>query len=140
MLLVPETAREGNSNNYTLRVEHTSQYFTINTTQIVVSDNLDVDLRTVESGEVIAQISENFTFVNLIVANTGNADLELNHTGIAPDGWTINFANPPAKVDVLKEANVVLAILPPNQTDAGFGFDLPIYVEATTTNAILLGY
>ena len=60
-------------------------------------------------------------------------------TGIAPDGWTINFANPPAKVDVLKEANVVLAILPPNQTDAGFGFDLPIYVEASNNERYITG-
>lgn len=140
MLLVPETAREGNSNNYTLRVEHTSQYFTTNKTQIIVSDNLDVDLRAVESSEVTTQISENFTFVNLVVANTGNADLELNwSTGIAPDGWIINFANPPTEVGVLKEANVVLAILPPNQTDAGFGFDLPIYVEASNNERYVTG-
>ena len=42
-LLVPETAREGNSNTYTLRVEHNTQSFTTNTTSIVVSDNLDVE-------------------------------------------------------------------------------------------------
>ena len=28
LLLVPETAREGNSNTYTLRVEHSAQFFT----------------------------------------------------------------------------------------------------------------
>ena len=139
-LLVPETAREGNSNTYTLRVEHTTQSFTTNATSIVVSDNLDVELRTVEQGAISAQISENYTFVNLVVSNIGNADLDLNWTtGIAPDGWTVNFANPPASVGVLKEANVILAILPPNQTDVGFGFDLPLYVNASNDGRYVTG-
>ena len=44
MLLVPETAREGNSNTYDLRVEHTSQFFTLNGTSLIVSDNLGIEL------------------------------------------------------------------------------------------------
>ena len=132
MLLVPETAREGNSNTYTLRVEHTTQSFTLNTTSLVVSDNLNVQLEQVESGTISAVIGENFTFVNLNVINTGNADLDLEWSyGLAPDGWTVNYANPPAFVSVLSQANVVVAILPPNQTNVGEGFDLPLYVNAS---------
>ncbi|MGB1364793.1 MAG: S8 family serine peptidase [Candidatus Poseidoniaceae archaeon] len=132
MLLVPETAREGNSNTYTIRVEHSSQYFTLNTTSLVVSDNLAVELEQVDDGTVSAVIGENFTFVNLIVSNTGNADLDLVWSyGLAPDGWTVNYANPPASVEVLKQANVALAILPPNQTQEATGFDLQLYVNAS---------
>ncbi len=133
MLLVPETAREGNSNTYTLRVEHSSQYFTLNTTSLIVSDNLDVQLeQVVDSGVVSAAIGENFTFVNLIVTNSGNADLDLNWSyGLAPDGWIVNYANPPSSVAVLSHANVIVAIRPPNQTSAGEGFDLPLYVNAS---------
>ena len=133
MLLVPETAREGNSNTYTLRVEHNSQYFTLNTTSLIVSDNLDVQLEQVDDGGVVsATIGENFTFVNLIVTNSGNADLDLDWSyGLAPDGWTVNYANPPSSVDVLSQANVIVAIRPPNQTSAGEGFDLPLYVNAS---------
>lgn len=140
MLLVPETAREGNSNTYTLRVEHTSQIFTLNTTSLVVSDNLAVDLVKVEEGVVSAAIGTNFTFVNLVVVNTGNAVLDLEwSSGLAPNGWTINYANPPASVDVLKQANVLLAIRPPNQTDAGTGFDLPLYVNASNADRYVTG-
>ena len=129
MLLVPETAREGNSNTYTLRVEHSAQSFTLNTTSLVVSDNLDVQLEQTEAGIVSAVVGENFTFVELNVLNTGNADLDLEWSyGLAPDGWTVNYANPPSFVGVLTQANVVVAILPPNQSDAGTGFDLPLYV------------
>ncbi|MGA0380557.1 MAG: S8 family serine peptidase, partial [Candidatus Poseidoniaceae archaeon] len=117
MLLVPETAREGNSNTYTLRVEHSSQYFTLNTTSLIVSDNLDVQLeQVIDGGVVSAAIGENFTFVNLIVTNSGNADLDLNWSyGLAPDGWIVNYANPPSSVAVLSHANVIVAIRPPNQ-------------------------
>ena len=132
MLLVPETAREGNSNTYTLRVEHSAQYFTLNTTSIVVSDNLDVDLVQLTDGVVMTSIGDNFTFVDLVVSNTGNAELDLDWSyGLAPDGWTVNYANPPVLVEVLSQANVVLAIRPPNQTDATTGFDLPLYVNAS---------
>lgn len=133
MLLVPETAREGNSNTYTLRVEHSSQYFTLNTTSLIVSDNLDVQLeQVIDGGVVSAAIGENFTFVNLIVTNSGNADLDLNWSyGLAPDGWIVNYANPPSSVTVLSHANVIVAIRPPNQTSAGEGFDLPLYVNAS---------
>ncbi len=132
MLLVPETAREGNSNTYTLRVEHSAQSFTLNTTSLVVSDNLDVQLEQTDTGIVSAVVGENFTFVNLNVINSGNADLDLEWTyGLAPDGWTVNYANPPSFVGVLSQANVVVAIRPPNQTNAGDGFDLPLYVNAS---------
>jgi len=132
MLLVPETAREGNSNTYTLRVEHSAQSFTLNTTSLVVSDNLDVQLEQIDAGIVSAVVGENFTFVNLNVINTGNADLDLEWSyALPPDGWTVNYANPPSFVGVLSQANVVVAIRPPNQTDAGFGFDLPLYVNAS---------
>ncbi len=132
MLLVPETAREGNSNTYSLRVEHTASFFTLNTTSIVVSDNLDVELIQVEEGVVSTTIGDNFTFVNLTVSNIGNAELDLEWSyGLAPDGWTVNYANPPANIEVLSQANVILAIRPPNQTDAATVFDLPLYVNGS---------
>lgn len=132
MLLVPETAREGNSNTYSIRVEHTASFFTLNTTSLIVSDNLDVELIQVEESVVSAIIGDNFTFVELTVFNIGNAELDLEWSyGLAPDGWTINYANPPTSIEVLSQANVILAIRPPNQTDAATGFDLPIYVNAS---------
>ena len=131
-LLVPETAREGNSNTYTLRVEHSAQFFTLNTTSLIVSDNLDVELIHSDGGVVSTPIGDNFTFVNLVVSNTGNAALDLVWSyGLAPDGWTVNYANPPGFVEVLSQSNVVLALRPPNQTSALTSFDLPLYVNAS---------
>ena len=131
-LLVPETAREGNSNTYTLRVEHSAQFFTLNTTSLIVSDNLDVELIHSDGGVVSTPIGDNFTFVNLVVSNTGNAALDLVWSyGLAPDGWTVNYANPPSFVEVLSQSNVLLALRPPNQTSALTSFDLPLYVNAS---------
>ena len=135
MLLVPETAREGNSNTYTIRVEHSTQYFTLNTTSIIVSDNLDIALTAIDEGVVTTPVGGEFTFVNLSVSNIGNAVLDLSWSlGLVPDGWTVNYANPPSNIDVLSQADVVLAIRPPNQTEIGTGFDLRLYVNGSNNN------
>ena len=104
----------------------------MNTTSLIVSDNLDVELIHSDGGVVSTPIGDNFTFVNLVVSNTGNAALDLVWSyGLAPDGWTVNYANPPSFVEVLSQSNVLLALRPPNQTSALTSFDLPLYVNAS---------
>jgi uncharacterized membrane protein len=142
-LLVPETAREGNSNTYTLRVESSPQMFTLNSTSLIVGENLDVNLMTNAGTLVTVPIENSFTFAEFIVENTGNADLDLEwSTSLAPDGWSIGYSNPPSSVPVLKNASVQLAIQAPNQTISGFGFDLQLFVNASNngryTNAEIL--
>ncbi|MCH1442293.1 MAG: S8 family serine peptidase [Candidatus Poseidoniaceae archaeon] len=141
-LFVPETAREGNSNTYTLRVESSPQMFTLNSTSLVVGENLGVNLLSNEGSLLSVPLNNDFTFTELIVENTGNADLDLEwSTSLAPDGWSIGYSNPPSSVSVLSNATVQLAIQSPNQTGVGFEFDLQLFVNGSNagrfTNAEL---
>ena len=131
-LLVPETAREGNSNTYTLRVESSPQMFTLNSTSLVVGENLAVSLVSNVGSLISVPVNNDFTFTEFIVENTGNADLDLEwSTSLAPDGWSIGYSNPPSSVSVLSNASAQLAIQAPNQTSEGFEFDLQLFVNGS---------
>ena len=141
-LFVPETAREGNSNTYTLRVESSPQMFTLNSTSLIVAENLGVNLLSNVGTLLSVPLNNDFTFTEFIVENAGNADLDLEwSTSLAPDGWSIGYSNPPSSVSVLSNATVQLAIQAPNQTAAGFEFDLQLFVNGSNagrfTNAEL---
>ena len=141
-LFVPETAREGNSNTYTLRVESSPQMFTLNSTSLIVGENLGVKLLSNVGTLLSVPLNNDFTFSEFIVENAGNADLDLEwSTSLAPDGWSIGYSNPPSSVSVLSNATVQLAIQAPNQTAAGFEFDLQLFVNGSNagrfTNAEL---
>ena len=141
-LFVPETAREGNSNTYTLRVESSPQMFTLNSTSLIVGENLGVNLLSNVGTLLSVPLNNDFTFTEFIVENAGNADLDLEwSTSLAPDGWSIGYSNPPSSVSVLSNATVQLAIQAPNQTAAGFEFDLQLFVNGSNagrfTNAEL---
>ena len=139
-LLVPETAREGNSNTYTLRVESSPQKFTLNSTSLVVGENLDVDLVSNVGTLITVPVNNDFTFTEFIVENTGNADLDLEwSTSLAPDGWSIGYSNPPSSVSVLDQSSVQLGIRAPNQTASGFGFDLQLFVNASNNGRFTNG-
>ena len=142
-LLVPETAREGNSNTYTLRVESSPQMFTLNSTSLVVGENLDVNLVSNVGTLISVPVNNDFTFTEFIVENTGNSDLDLEwSTSLAPDGWSVGYSNPPSSVSVLSQTSAQLAIQAPNQTASGFGFDLQLFVNGSNngrfTNAELI--
>jgi uncharacterized membrane protein len=131
-LLVPENAREGDSNTYTLRVESSPQMFTLNSTSLVVGENLAVNLVSNVGTLISASVNNDFTFTEFIVENAGNSDLDLEwSTSLAPDDWSVGYSNPPSSVSVLSQAAVQLAVKAPNQTAPGFGFDLQLYVNAT---------
>jgi len=141
-LLVPENAKEGNSNTYTLRVESSPQMFTLNSTSLVVGENLAVNLVSNVGTLISASVNNDFTFTEFIVENAGNSDLDLEwSTSLVPDDWSVGYSNPPSSVSVLSQAPVQLAVKAPNQTVPGFGFDLQLYVNATNngrfTNAEL---
>ena len=141
-LFVPETAREGNSNTYTLRVESSPQMFTLNSTSLIVGENLGVNLLSNVGTLLSVPLNNDFTFTEFIVENAGNADLDLEwSTSLAPDGWSIGYSNPPSSVSVLSNATAQLAIQAPNQTAAGFEFDLQLFVNGSNagrfTNAEL---
>ena len=61
-LLVPENAKEGNSNTYTLMVESSPQMFTLNSTSLVVGENLAVNLVSNVGTLISASVNNDFTF------------------------------------------------------------------------------
>jgi len=117
--------------------------FTLNSTSLVVGENLGVNLVSNVGTLIAAPVNNDFTFTEFIVENSGNSDLDLEwSTSLAPDGWSIGYSNPPTSVPVLSQASVQLAIKAPNQTASGFGFDMQLFVNGTNngrfTNAELL--
>jgi hypothetical protein len=116
--------------------------FTLNSTSLVVGENLAVNLVSNVGTLISASVNNDFTFTEFIVENAGNSDLDLEwSTSLVPDDWSVGYSNPPSSVSVLSQAPVQLAVKAPNQTVPGFGFDLQLYVNATNngrfTNAEL---
>ena len=92
---VPVTAEEGDSNTFTIRTERSLSNFRQNITTLVFKDELSIELTPPENNRIDARISEAFSYGEFVVKNTGNTylGLEWNH-GLAPDGWSVGFANP----------------------------------------------
>ncbi|GIR76910.1 MAG: hypothetical protein CM15mP78_16090 [Candidatus Poseidoniales archaeon] len=54
-----------------------------------------------------------------MVKNTGNTNLGLTWThGLAPDGWTVGFANPTVYLEPREEKIVRFGLIPPAQAAA----------------------
>ena len=124
ILGVPLVAEEGESNNFVIRTEYNAQKFTTNSTVLVVKDDLAMELLGPSNGRVDTTISSELSFGEFTVTNTGNAALSLNWSnGLAPDGWTIGFANPSTYIEPREERTVRLGFLPPinaPSTDSAF--------------------
>lgn len=119
-LLVPEAAVEGDSNTYSLRTERSAQDFVANTTRLLVADELAFDLLV--PANVNVSITGDFVFLDVGIVNTGNTILLLNWTtGLAPDGWTLGFSNPPEAVQPRDEKVGRLGLIPAAGTPAGEG-------------------
>lgn len=132
---VPITAAEGDSNSFSIRTERSSSNFRLNTTELVVRDELALRLIGPESGQFDVVISDRFTYCEFSIKNTGNTELGLEWThGLTPDGWSIGFANPILYLEPREEKVVRLGLTPPVQTNASAN-SFEILVSVTGTNA-----
>ncbi len=119
VLGVPPVAEEGETNNFVIRTELNAQQFISNTTVLKVKDDLSMELTGPESGVIETVISSDFSFGEFNVTNTGNAALTLNWSnGLAPDGWTVGFANPSNYLEPREERTVRLGFIPPANAPA----------------------
>lgn len=139
VLGVPLVAVEGDSNTYTIRTERTAQDFKSNTTKLVVGDELGIDLRGPQSGTVETVISSLFSFAEFAVENTGNTGLALEWShGLAPDGWTIGYANPTLWLEPREVKTIRLGFIPPaNTAVTNSAFDLIVSVSASNAGRVV---
>ncbi len=114
---VPPVAEEGEVNNFVIRTEMDAQNFVSNTTVLKVRDDLSMELSGPSGGVIPTVISSEFSFGEFQITNTGNAPLSLNWSnGLAPDGWTVGFANPSNYIEPREQRTVRLGFIPPPNT------------------------
>ena len=130
---VPVTAEEGDSNVFTIRTERSLSNFRQNITTLVVKDELGVLLTPPADNRIDTRIADVFSYGEFVVKNTGNTNLGLTWThGLAPDGWTVGFANPTVYLEPREEKIVRFGLIPPAQAAATENaFEVLINVNAT---------
>ena len=133
---VPLTAEEGDSNGFTIRTERSLSNFRQNITTLVVKDELGVSLTPPPGNHIDTVISDAFSYGEFIVKNTGNTDLSLTWThGLAPDGWSVGFANPSVYLEPREEKVVRFGLVPPPQAEVSTNaFELLIRVNASNND------
>ena len=127
---VPGVAEEGEANSFVIRTEFSAQVFISNTTVLKVRDELAVTLQGPEDNIIETALGSTFSYGNFNVTNTGNAPLTLGWSnGLAPDGWTVGFANPITYLEPREEKTIRFGLIPPANAPAeGKAFDLLITV------------
>ena len=132
---VPFTAEEGDSNGFTIRTERTLSNFRQNITTLVVKDELGVSLTPPTGNHIDTVVSDVFSYGEFVVKNTGNTNLGLTWThGLAPDGWSVGFANPTVYLEPREEKIVRFGLVPPPQTEVSDNaFEILIQVNATNS-------
>ena len=132
---VPFTAEEGDSNGFTIRTERTLSNFRQNITTLVVKDELGVSLTPPTGNHIDTVVSDVFSYGAFVVKNTGNTNLGLTWThGLAPDGWSVGFANPTVYLEPREEKVVRFGLVPPPQTEVSDNaFEILIQVNATNS-------
>ena len=132
---VPLTAEEGDSNGFTIRTERSLSNFRQNITTLVVKDELGVSLTPPENNRIDTSIASAFSYGEFVVRNTGNTNLGLEWThGLAPDGWSVGFANPIVYLEPREEKTIRFGLIPPPQaaiTDSAF----EILIKVNASNA-----
>ena len=133
---MPLTAEEGDSNGFTIRTERSLSNFRQNITTLVVKDELGVSLTPPPGNHIDTVISDAFSYGEFIVKNTGNTDLSLTWThGLAPDGWSVGFANPSVYLEPREEKVVRFGLVPPPQAEVSTNaFELLIRVNASNND------
>lgn len=132
---VPITAEEGDSNTFTIRTERSSTNFRSNVTELVVRDELAIQLTGPENNHVDVSIGEDYSYADFTIKNSGNTALGLEWThGLAPDGWTVGFANPVLYLEPREEKIISFGIIAPAQADVSANsFEILVSVNGTNT-------
>jgi uncharacterized membrane protein len=100
---------------------------------LVVKDELGITLTPPPNSHIDTMISDLFSYGEFVVRNTGNTNLGLTWThGLAPDGWSVGFANPTVYLEPREEKVVRFGLIAPPQTPiSDNAFEMLIQVNAT---------
>ena len=132
---VPAVAAEGDSNMYNIRIERNSQDFKTNNTRLTVRDEISFDVEPVGDGILESRISDQFSFGEVEITNTGNVPLALTWThSLSPDGWQIGYSNPVTWLEPRQVEIIQIGVIPPaNQETTDNAFT--VRVDVLGTNA-----
>ena len=127
----PESSLEGDFNLFNIKAEVSNFDYVTNNTRLVIVDKLSIELETPD--KVICQLSEDYSYTEFIITNTGNsvAQLEWSYS-LPPDGWTVGFANPVTQLEPKQSQIVNLGLIPPlNEEVTDSAYKISISVTAT---------
>ena len=132
---VPAVASEGDSNMYNIRIERNAQEFKTNNTRLTVRDEISFDVEPVGDGILESRISDQFSFGEVEITNTGNVPLSLTWThSLSPDGWQIGYSNPVTWLEPRQVEIIQIGVIPPaNQETTDNAFT--VRVDVLGTNA-----
>ena len=130
MVISPESSLEGDFSLLNIKAEVSNFNYLSNNTRLVIIDKLSIDLSSPD--KIICEPSEDYSYADFIIANTGNSVAELTWSfSLPPDGWTVGFANPVTELKPRQNQTVKLGIIPPlNQPAIDSAFKISISVTA----------
>lgn len=129
-LSVPAVASEGDTNLYNIRVERNAQDFLNNNTRLTVRDEISFDLQPQNNGILDSRISDQFSYGEVEITNTGNVPMTLTWThSLSPDGWQIGYSNPVTWIEPRQVEVVQIGVIPPaNQETTNSAFTVRVDV------------
>jgi uncharacterized membrane protein len=134
---VPSASVEGDYNSFTLRAEISDFNYVTNTTRVLVKE--DVSLELTGPDYLSASISSDFSYNELLIANTGNSVLSLNWSNsLPPDGWVVGFSNPIKVLNPRENSTVSIGLVPPlNEQISESSFVLTISVSGDSNGRVV---
>ncbi|MDP6870344.1 MAG: S8 family serine peptidase [Candidatus Poseidoniaceae archaeon] len=130
-VLVSPTAQRDETNRLVIKTSQSPSNFVMNETTLVVKDELALELTPPDSIDVL--VDGQLSYAEYLIYNSGNsvATLEWSHS-LEPDGWTVNFVNPPLQLSPREERVVQVGLIAPSNADiSNNAFTLGVYLLAS---------
>ncbi|MCS5535358.1 MAG: hypothetical protein NZ802_05845, partial [Candidatus Poseidoniales archaeon] len=133
VVLVPNNANDGDTNQIDFRTELEDSGFQVNRTRLIVQEIADMAIHLPESGSITASIGD-YALAEIGLENIGNVDLLLTWSfGTLPDGWQVGFASTaPGGLVNGGDASVTVSLSVAPGTPPGPGGTLSIIIDAET--------
>ena len=126
---VPGVAERNDENHLVIKTSQDVSNFIINETTLIVKDEIGLEISLPENNTLSAPPNGEFTYVELMVENSGNSPISVNWSNsLAPDGWEVGFADPPTYLGPRETTELIVGIKTPvNEPANSNAFDLGIY-------------
>jgi len=133
VVLVPNNANDGDTNQIDFRTELEDSGFQVNRTRLIVQEIADMAIHLPESGSITASIGD-YGLAEISLENIGNVDLLLSWSfGTLPDGWQVGFASTaPGGLVNGGDASVIVSLSVAPGTPPGPSGTLSVIIDAET--------